>query len=105
MLSKAKHCCRKMTAYLLEKKVKIVYSPRFREYGIVVSRHVKQDINFCPWCGRRLPKSLRNRYFDNLEALGFDVDVFSTDVPSQYKSDEWWRMGKSVSRKRTKAGA
>jgi hypothetical protein len=39
----------------------IHYSPRVREYGLIVhdggssSRHIR----FCPWCGSRLPESLR----------------------------------------------
>ena len=50
------------------------YSSRFREYGLIVHDGGSSSvgIRFCPWCGARLPESLRDRWFEELEALGID---------------------------------
>jgi hypothetical protein len=41
----------------------IAYSPRFHEYGIIIhdGGSSVSRIEFCPWCGSRLPESLRDR--------------------------------------------
>lgn len=66
------------------------YSPRFREYGLLVhdggSSSVR--IQFCPWCGTRLPESLRDRWFNELEALG--IDPGRNEVPPAFQSSAWW---------------
>jgi hypothetical protein len=39
------------------------YSPRFREYGLIVHDGGSSTclIRFCPWCGAQLPESLRDQ--------------------------------------------
>ena len=39
------------------------YSPRFREYGLLIHDGGSSSmcIPFCPWCGSRLPASLRGQ--------------------------------------------
>ncbi|WP_425615575.1 DUF6980 family protein [Anatilimnocola sp. NA78] len=41
----------------------IEYWPRFREYGIIIhdGGSSVMRIEFCPWCGSRLPESLRDK--------------------------------------------
>lgn len=66
------------------------YSRRFREYGLIVhngSTSVAR-IRFCPWCGGKLPDSLRERWFAELRALG--IDPSSDEVPAAYRSAAWW---------------
>lgn len=80
-----------MAFHLSEGRVTLFYLPKFREYHI---RHldeepVAQRIYFCPWCGAKLPDSLRDRYFDELDALGMASD--DPNLPERYKSDEWYR--------------
>ncbi|MFP4979358.1 DUF6980 family protein [Paenibacillus sp. CN-4] len=71
----------------------IYYSPRFDEYGLIVhdggSSYIL--IEFCPWCGCKLPASKRDLWFDTLDELGFD-DPFEQDIPQRFKSDEWYRV-------------
>lgn len=67
----------------------IVYDPRFGEYGLIIHDGGRSSVSiaFCPWCGTRLPASLRDRWFEEMEALG--VDPWSDDIPEAYRSGAW----------------
>jgi hypothetical protein len=86
---------------LEEGKVYISYSPRFRQYAIdLKGSNAVQTINYCPWCGDKLPDQLRNRWFDELEALGFD-DPFEqsrtdSNFPEEYNDETWWKFPRST---------
>jgi Domain of unknown function (DUF6980) len=60
-----------------------------REYGIIIhdggSSHIV--INYCPWCGARLPDSQRARWHDELERRG--IDPHSNNVPAEFDDDRW----------------
>lgn len=74
----------------------VCYYPRFREFGIArmnppgqVSNDVFDMIEFCPVTGHKLPPSLRDQYFDEIEELGF----YASDdegLPEKYRSSRWW---------------
>jgi hypothetical protein len=68
----------------------VSYSPKFNEYGLIVHDGGTSSvaISFCPWCGSKLPQSLRERWFTELEALGFD-DPLTQNIPAKYKTGEW----------------
>ncbi len=68
----------------------IAYFPRSREFGIPVLDGGGSVIviAFCPWTGKSLPSSLRERLCDALESLGFDL--FSENAPDEFKSERWW---------------
>lgn len=68
------------------------YSPKFDEYGIIVhdGGTASAGISFCPWCGTRLPESRRDRWFDELERLGFS-NPSDQEIPTQFHTDAWWR--------------
>jgi hypothetical protein len=70
----------------------IFYSDKFDEYGIIIHDGGASSITiaFCPWCGSRLPDSKRNRWFDELAALGFD-DPTEQEIPPRYETGEWHR--------------
>ncbi len=70
----------------------VAYSPKFNEYGLIVHDGGSSviAISFCPWCGTKLPKSLRERWFEEVEAQGFD-DPSDQSIPERYKTDAWWR--------------
>ena len=97
------HCCTDMRAqleFVCEQHASafdcpdalIAYSEKFNEYGLIVHDrgHSVLTIAFCPWCGRRLPDSLRNRWFEELEALGFD-DPLDQQIPEKYTTGAWYR--------------
>jgi hypothetical protein len=44
-------------------------------------------IDFCPWCGQRLPESQRDRWFDELERRR--TDPWENEVPAEFHDDSW----------------
>lgn len=90
------HCCDRMAAHLKQQDVPVTYSPRFREYGLNISDggSAKQLIQFCPWCGTRLPGSLRDAWFERIEAL--QIDPEDASLPEDMKSDAWWRTAQNL---------
>jgi hypothetical protein len=85
------HCCKEMAYHLSEGEVAVTYSLKFREYGIryLDGGSATQLIHYCPWCGARLPESLRDKWFDEVFALGLEPG--DPRLPEQYKSDEWYK--------------
>ena len=94
------HCCDQMR-YFLKNNDKnkvfdsddiIYYALKFDEYGIVVhdggSSYI--TIQYCPWCGKKLPVSKRELWFDELEKLGIE-DPTEEEIPKEFRSDEWWK--------------
>ncbi len=86
-----KHCCEQMAMLLNEQKVAITYTPHFREYAILLigNGDVSQSVKFCPWCGQRLPESLRETWFDKIWGLGLETE--DPEIPAELRTDEWWR--------------
>jgi hypothetical protein len=62
------HCCNAIADHLTDGTA-LVHVPKFREYGIRVLDGGSSFIilEFCPWCGTRLPESLRDRGFESVE--------------------------------------
>ncbi len=46
-------------------------------------------LNHCPWSGKQFPSSLRDTYFDILEAMG--LDPWEEEIPEEFESDAWWK--------------
>jgi hypothetical protein len=99
----AKHCCLQMETHLKATcKVHadrrdcpdalIDYVAKFDEYGLIIHDGGSSSISiaYCPWCGNRLPPPKRDRWFNELEAMGFD-DPYSQEIPEAYQSDAWYR--------------
>jgi hypothetical protein len=85
-----KHCCEEMTQHLASKDVAINFLAKFREYAISYRHDERtfQTIRFCPWCGSRLPNSLRVAWFEKIHALGFEPE--DPGIPSIFQSEEWY---------------
>lgn len=95
-MRKPMHCCSLMDDFLKDYRVQIFYSPRMREYYIPLKDNpAVQGIFYCPWCGKKLPKSVRNEYYDILESeLKIDITPDMEDrknFPKEFLSDTWWR--------------
>jgi hypothetical protein len=73
----------------------IEYAPHLREYGLLVHDGGMSSltIRFCPWCGARLPESLRDRWFEELAAHG--IDPWQDDIPEPFRSSAWWSAGRA----------
>jgi len=50
-------------------------------------------VRFCPWCGKKLPNSLRRQWFKELEGRNTD-DPRDPKIPAKFL-DERWYTGKS----------
>lgn len=64
--------------------VLIKYIPKFDEYGIIYhdGGTAVSSINYCPWCGCKLPESKRDLWFQTLEKMGFD-DPADQEIPEE----------------------
>ncbi len=87
IVGSSEHCCNLMTEFISDTRVPISYSPKFREYYIPLGgSHAIQCIIFCPWCGARLPKDLRDEYFDIIEK-----EYEAKNLPEEFKCNIWWK--------------
>ena len=69
------------------------YIPKYDEYGILVhdGGTSKITIEYCPWCGAKLPDSKRDKWFEELETLGI-TNPGQQEIPKEYDTDEWYRQ-------------
>jgi len=72
--------------------VLIIHNERFDEYELLgrYGDHSVTTIQYCPWCGVKLPESMREQWVERLEALGFD-DPATQEIPEEYKTGAWYR--------------
>jgi hypothetical protein len=79
-----------MARALEDSRVPLEYLPKYREYGLLVAGgSAVQIIEHCPWCGLSLPPSLRDEFFDRLDAMGLAPG--DAEVPADFASDAWWK--------------
>lgn len=89
------HCCNFMTKSLIDCRIGINYSSVDRDYTIYfLFSNMQQRIEYCPFCGSQLPKSLVNEYKNILKKEygiedPYDEEVFEK-LPEEFKTDEWW---------------
>ena len=72
----------------------IAYNAVTDEYGLPIrdGGACVLLVAHCPFCGLKLPESKRDRWFDEIEALG--LSPTDDDVPPAYTTDAWWRAEK-----------
>lgn len=97
----SKHCCLQMSFQISQPKtlpededdpdIIMLYNEIFDEYGIPIYDGGTSviSIDFCPWCGNKLPSSKRDDWFHELGDLAYGDDL--SKIPEEYKSDQWWR--------------
>lgn len=94
------HCCLDM-AWFISEPVEwesqgpnpvILYSASHREYRIDISHRGKSStlIQYCPWCGKKLPSSLTDKWYETLNELGF-ADPGEQEIPEKFNLDLWWK--------------
>jgi hypothetical protein len=71
----------------------VIYIEKFRESGIPVPDRGTSYlvIDFCPWCGCRLPLPLSDKWIDAMDKMG--VPPPYDKVPEKYETDAWWKDG------------
>ena len=79
-----------MRSAIDQEEVPIVYVPKYREFGIRILDGGTSYIVlvFCPWCGKRLPESLRDAWFEELERLG--IDPTGSNIPPEFSDERWY---------------
>lgn len=100
------HCCDGMDLALAQACVEhsdtlecpdalIAYNGKFDEYGVIIrdGGTSVSVINFCPYCGTKLPESKRDLWFDTLGEMGFD-DPAEQDIPTSFQTGEWYSASK-----------
>lgn len=81
-----------MCSAVADPEIPIVFSTKFREFGIRVLDGGTSylGIQYCPWCGKKLPSSLRDKWLAAIEKLGFEPG--DKRIPAEYLDDRWYRQ-------------
>ena len=85
------HCCPEMSAAVQDDDYPVIFVPKFREYGLLIGDGGTsyQLIHYCPWCGSRLPETLRNEWFEKLESMS--IDPMDEDaIPEKFRNEAWY---------------
>jgi hypothetical protein len=79
-----------MDEALKDASTPVIFTPKLREFGIRIldGGSASLGISFCPWCGQKLPGSLRDDWFDKLEQLG--VDPYGDEIPPEFTDERWY---------------
>jgi hypothetical protein len=96
----SQHCCLDM-AFHISHPIEIPHQGPNRvvdwyaswdEYRIPVAYdgYCSTLMCFCPWCGKRLPESKQELWYQTLNQLGY-ADPGNDDIPAEFNSDQWWR--------------
>lgn len=83
-------CCERMRPAVASEDMPIVFEAKFREFGIRVFDGGTSYIEliYCPWSGDKLPGSLREQWFDELERRG--IDPATDRVPAEFSDARWY---------------
>jgi len=95
-------CCKELSDTVSSENDPIEYISKFREYCVNIADYFEpfeefyfygstlQSISFCPFCGTKLPKSLRNKWFSSMDKLKIDASHEHL-IPEEFRDDEWWK--------------
>lgn len=91
---KGPHCCLTMDAGLSMDGAILYYDKQYREYGVDLGIRGGMLIDYCMFCGKKLPISVRDEWFEILEkeyGLERPGTGDSKKVPKEFWTDEWWK--------------
>lgn len=84
-----------MDGYASEKNSLINYRSYVRSYNFLIdsSYGTHQQMNYCFWCGAKVPEEFGDEWARILkEDYNLDNPFEDWDrVPAEFKTDEWWR--------------
>jgi len=94
--NKTNHCCQMMKVFTADERVGIRYYPKIRSYYLdLIDGPAKQNISYCPFCSTKLPKCLRDKYYEILIKEYNIEDPYEDEAeklfPEEFKSNEWWK--------------
>ena len=87
-------CCDEIIFHIQKLEQIIIYLSENRSFLIKVNQHIGQEIQYCPWCGTKLPKELSNEWWDILEKeynIIYPLESERDKVPAEFWTDEWWK--------------
>lgn len=85
------HECRAgLSDWIQDAELPIGYADKFREFFIRIDQSSMLVMKYCPLCGAKLPRSLRDEWFDRIDALGIE-EPDDPCVPPEMRSGRWWR--------------
>ncbi|KWW97981.1 hypothetical protein TH66_21815 [Carbonactinospora thermoautotrophica] len=88
------HCCSQMAYAVSEDDLPVRYKPKTREWGIdYLGGPSYYLLEYCPWCGKKLPSDLTEEWYRRVEQLGHEDPwlVEDEDLPEALRSDRWWK--------------
>ena len=88
------HRCLTMDAGLSKEGAILYYDAQYREYGIDLLERGGMLIDYCMFCGKKLPMSVRDEWFAILEkeyGLERPATGDRMKVPKEFLTDEWWK--------------
>jgi hypothetical protein len=91
---KGPHCCLTMDAELSKDGAILYYDAQYREYGVDLLERGGMLLNYCMFCGKKFPLSVRDEWFDILEKeYGLERPATGDikKVPQKFWTDEWWK--------------
>jgi len=92
---KGPHCCLTMDRGLESDANIFHYSSKYREYGVLIPKSTGCiSMDYCMFCGKKLPKSVRHEWYDILEqeyGLESPDEEDKKKVPKEFLTDEWWK--------------
>jgi hypothetical protein len=91
-------CCEALKRNINDCENHLYYSRKYRQYAICrVGTTSITCIDYCPWCGIKMPKSLEDQWDEILEK---EYGIVITEpwnkkqlsqIPDEFNSDEWWK--------------
>ncbi|CCQ74757.1 hypothetical protein [Magnetospira sp. QH-2] len=100
------HFCRGVSSVLDDMRNMYWYLPHTREYGFrIIDPEQRVDFQpirilpapYCPWCGTRLPSSLRTQWEERVRNRGLDPDDLVASHPppkgwpEELTTSAWWK--------------
>jgi hypothetical protein len=92
------HACESMVWMLERANSPMMYWDALREYNLDLGDSSAMAVLYCPFDGTERPLSLRDEWFERLDALGIEGVLRSSDplVPLHLRTGAWWRNGSSL---------
>src|SRR5436190_14845271 len=91
------YCCLTMNAEISNKGTILCYDQKYREYGIKIPKSTGcMLMDHCMFCGKKLPLSVRDEWFDILEKeYGLEDPYWPKQnkkkIPKEFLTNEWWK--------------
>lgn len=73
----------------------ITYIPKHDKYLLIIHDGGSSGIriDYCPWCGKKLPPSKSDLWYEVLERLGYE-ETDANVIPVEFLDETWYSSGK-----------